>query len=139
MRIHNFLHRWCQQCSEFKHMGSGFLYNVCGQISLRLCCFMVFNVQVGPGYIFQPCTSFLIFMQSFSCYYPWTRSVLRYTSQQVTLYKWSNRLGAFLLENGNSQLLKLRDCLKNQTLDKVSNKRTCQLTSIVLCSLFWIS
>jgi hypothetical protein len=35
--------------------------------------FMGINLWIGPGYIFESCSKFLIF--KFSCYYPWTRSV----------------------------------------------------------------
>jgi len=39
--------------------------------------FMIFNFWIGPGFIFEPFSKFLIFQYPFSCYYPWTRFVLR--------------------------------------------------------------
>jgi len=37
----------------------------------------VFNLWIGPGFIFEPCGYFVTSQEPFSCYYPWTRSVFR--------------------------------------------------------------
>jgi len=47
--------------------------------------FNVFNLCIGPGFIIEFCSSFLIFQQPFSCYYSCTRPALSYISEQDTV------------------------------------------------------
>ena len=42
--------------------------------------FVVFNLWIGLGFIVESFSVLLIFQFPFSCYYPWTRFVLRYVS-----------------------------------------------------------
>ena len=57
MKIHSFLHRWCYWCKEFKYTCAGVLCHICGLVSLSSWLFfMVCNVLIGPGFIFDPCS-----------------------------------------------------------------------------------
>ena len=53
---------------NFKYTCSGFLCHVCGLVSPSslFFFFMVFNLSLGPGFIFEPCCKFFIFQQIYS-------------------------------------------------------------------------
>ena len=59
---------------------------------------------------------------------------------EKSLSNGSPRLGASLPENGIGVSFRSRASLKNYTMDLVPEKEDlCQLTSVMLCCLFWTS
>jgi len=55
--IHNFLHKCVGGVKNFNYVCSGFLCYICAMISLSSWAFfMVFNLVIGSGFIFEFCS-----------------------------------------------------------------------------------
>ena len=57
MKIHNFVQHGVSGVKNFNYMCFGFLCCVCSLISLgSWLVFVVFNLWIGPGFTFEPCS-----------------------------------------------------------------------------------